>query len=160
MGVQRMRQKAKDFGYLRSNGQIVVSGGPYIEIAPVNPGFIVVPAYDPYVAFAPPRPGFVVGAAIGFGFGVAIGTWFRPWGWGYSRFAWRDHAFFINNRPWDRRWDNRGVYVHPYEGARRWDRGARVENHELIRRSDHEREYARAGRPHVEEHSRGGEHRH
>src|SRR5580704_3673640 len=27
--VQRMRQKAKDYGYLRSNGQIVVSGGPY-----------------------------------------------------------------------------------------------------------------------------------
>src|SRR5208283_4252682 len=32
--VQRMRQRARDFGYLRSNGQIVVNGGPYIEIMP------------------------------------------------------------------------------------------------------------------------------
>src|ERR1700720_2788821 len=37
--VQRMRQRARDFGYLRSNGQIIVSGGPYIEIAPANPAF-------------------------------------------------------------------------------------------------------------------------
>ena len=29
--VQRERRKARDFGYLRSNGQIVVSGGPYIH---------------------------------------------------------------------------------------------------------------------------------
>src|ERR1700692_3465012 len=27
--VQRMRQKAKDYGYLRSNAQIIVSDGPY-----------------------------------------------------------------------------------------------------------------------------------
>src|SRR5271168_3504804 len=31
--VQRERQKARDFGYLRSNAQIVVGGGPYITIA-------------------------------------------------------------------------------------------------------------------------------
>src|SRR5713226_7785583 len=30
--VQRMRQKAKDYGYLRRNEQIIVRGGPYIEI--------------------------------------------------------------------------------------------------------------------------------
>ena len=41
--VQRMRQKAKDRGYSgRTNGQIVVSGGPYVEIEPVNPAFICV----------------------------------------------------------------------------------------------------------------------
>ena len=56
--VQRMRQKAKDYGYLRSNGQIVVNAsGPYIDIDPVDPGFICVPAYDPLVVFWPPRPG-------------------------------------------------------------------------------------------------------
>ena len=33
--VQRERKKARDYGYLRSNGQIVVSGGPYITIMPV-----------------------------------------------------------------------------------------------------------------------------
>lgn len=31
--VQRERRKARDFGYLRSNGQIVVGAGPYITIA-------------------------------------------------------------------------------------------------------------------------------
>src|SRR6202161_4275884 len=49
--IQRMRQKAKDFGYLRSNDRIIVSGGPYIEILPVDPAFICVPAYDPLVVF-------------------------------------------------------------------------------------------------------------
>jgi hypothetical protein len=154
--VQRMRQKAKDFGYLRSNGQIVVSGGPYIAIAPVNPAFIPVPYYDPLVVYAAPRPGFVVGAAIGFGFGVTIGTFFRPWGWGYSRFDWGGHGFFINNRPWGRVWTNRTVYAHTYRGGvQRWDAGRRVEGHELIRRNEHERAAAREGRARVEEHSHG-----
>src|SRR5215813_11113135 len=45
--VQRERQRAREFGYLRSNQQIVVSGNPgYIDIEPVNPAFIVVPVYD------------------------------------------------------------------------------------------------------------------
>jgi len=36
--VQRDRRKARDYGYLRSNANIVVSGGPYITIMPANPG--------------------------------------------------------------------------------------------------------------------------
>jgi len=82
--VQRERHLAYQYGYLRTNGQIVVSSGPYIyiTIAPVNPAFIVVPAYNPAVVFVAPRPGFFVGAAIGFGFGVTIGAFFHPWGWG------------------------------------------------------------------------------
>jgi Protein of unknown function (DUF3300) len=150
--VQRMRQEAKDFGYLRSNEQVVVSGGPYIAITPVNPGFICVPFYDPLVVFAAPRPGFFVGGAISFGFGVTIGAFFRPWGWGYSRFDWGAHVVIINNRPWGRVWANRRVYVHPYPGVRRWDAGHRVEGHPLIKRSENERRAAREGRPHVEEH--------
>jgi len=98
--VQRERRKARDFGYLRSNGQIIVGGGPYITIAPVNPGFVVVPYYDPRIVFFAPRPGFVVGGAIRFGFGVTIGGFFRPWGWGYDRFDWDRHAVIINNEPW------------------------------------------------------------
>jgi hypothetical protein len=98
--VQRMRQKAKDYGYLRSNDQIIVTGGPYIEIDPVDPAFICVPVYDPLVVFWPPRPGIVVGAAISFGFGVTLGVAFRPWGWGVVRFDWGAHALFINNVVW------------------------------------------------------------
>ena len=150
--VQRMRQKARDFGYLRSNGQIIVSGGPYIGIEPVDPAFVVVPTYDPLIVFAPPRAGFFVGGAIGFGFGIRIGGFFRPWGWGATRIGWGEHAFFVNGRPWGRTWENRRVYVHPYPEARHYDHGARVERHELIQRSAREREAPRAGRPHEEEH--------
>jgi hypothetical protein len=154
--VQRMRQKAKDFGYLRSNGQIVVSGGPYIGIEPVDPGFIVVPTYDPFIVFAAPRPGFFVGGAIGFGFGIRIGGWFRPWGWGATRIGWGEHAVIINNVRWERTWVNRRVYVHPYPGVHRYavSGPARAEHHELIQRSAREREAARAGHPHEEEHHR------
>src|ERR1700674_1681796 len=31
--VQRERRRARDYGYLRSNGQIIVGGGPYIDSA-------------------------------------------------------------------------------------------------------------------------------
>jgi hypothetical protein len=151
--VQRMRQKAKDYGYLRSNNQIVVNAsGPYIDIEPYDPGFICVPVYDPLVVFWPPRPGFVVGGAIGFGFGINIGVAFGPWGWGGVRFDWGAHALFINNAVWGRTWFNRGVYVHPYAGLRRWGPGPRVEGHSLIRRSEEERRAPREGRPRPAEH--------
>lgn len=153
--VQRMRQKAKDYGYLRTNQQVVVSGGPYIEIAPVDPAFMCVPYYDPLVVFAAPRPGFFVGGAISFGYGVSLGVAFRPWGWGFDRFDWGHHAVFINNHPWGRVWANRRVYVHPYAGGvQRWAPSRRVESHELIRRSAPERAAPRGGHPRVEEHHR------
>jgi hypothetical protein len=148
--VQRQRAAAQRFGYLRSNGQVVVSGGPYITILPVDPGFVVVPYYDPAVVFFAPRPGFVVGGAIRFGFGVSIGGFFAPWGWapGGIRFDWGSHAVFLNNARWGRNWGNRGVYVHPYAGIRRPGPGfARpAEGHDLHGRTEPERNAARQGR--------------
>src|SRR5262249_5169027 len=147
--VQRERHKAYQYGYLRTNPQIVVTNGPYITVDPVDPAFVVVPTYDPLIVYAPPRPGFVVAGAIGFGFGVRIGTFFRPWGWGSSHFVWNTHVVVVNNRPWTRTWVNRTSYVHPY-AVRRNAPPARVEQHQLIQRSEHERAEVRAGRPHVE----------
>jgi len=152
--IQRMRQKAKDYGYLRSNDKIIVTGGPYIEIEPVDPAFICVPVYDPLVVFYPPRPGIVVGAAISFGFGAVITAAFRPWGWGVCRFDWGAHVVFINNAPWGRIWANRGVYVHPYGELHRWEPAHRVEGHRLIPRSEEERHAARMGHPRPEEQHR------
>ena len=149
--VQRQRQRAKDYGYLRTNGQIVVAGGPYITILPVDPNFIVVPYYDPAIVFFPPRPGIVVGGAIRFGFGVSIGAWFRPWGWGYSRFDWGTHVVFVNNAPWRRTWVNRATYVHPYE-VRRYEGPRAPERHELHERSERERAAPARGERRVEEH--------
>jgi len=153
--VQRERHKAYEYGYLRSNPQVVVADGPYIAITPVNPGFIVVPYYNPAVVFFAPAPGFFVGGAIRFGFGVTIGGFFRPWGWGLGRFDWRAHTVIINNSPWRRTWVNRTVYVHPYPGVRRVAPGAprvAVEHHELHERSAQERTAAREGRKVEEEH--------
>jgi hypothetical protein len=155
--VQRERRKARDFGYLRSNGQIIVGGGPYITVMPVNPGFVVVPYYDPRIVFFAPRPGFVVGGAIRFGFGVTIGGFFRPWGWGYDRFDWDRHAVIINNEPWRRGWGDRRAYVHPYPGVRRYAPAERApERHDLHERSERERAAPREGRRAPEEHGRDG----
>ncbi len=130
--VQRMRQKARDFGYLRSNGQIqVIASGPgVIEIVPVNPAFFFVPVYDPLIVFALPRPGFRIAAAISFGPGITIGAAFAPWGWGAAHFDWLSHAVIINNHPWTRGWVNRRAYVHPYS-LPRYKVEHRVERHEL-----------------------------
>lgn len=153
--VQRMRHKAQEFGYLRTNAQVIVGGGPYITILPASPDFYAVPVYDPGIVFFAPRPGFFVGGAINFGFGVSIGAAFRPWGWGGVRFGWDTHAWFIGDRPWGRTWVNRGAYVHPGYALPRYEAGRRMETHELIQRSAREREAARQGHARPPE-----EHRH
>jgi hypothetical protein len=154
--VQRDRAKAWQYGYLRTNGQVLVSSGPYITIMPVNPAFVVVPYYSPAVVFAAPAPGFFVGGAIRFGFGVSVGVAFRPWGWGvvgYNRFDWGAHAVFINAAPWGRTWVNRAVYVHPYPSVRRLAHGQRVaEAHPVHGETERERQAAREGRARREEH--------
>jgi hypothetical protein len=154
--VQRERQQAMRYGYLRSTPQVRVTNGPYIMIDPVDPGYVAVPYYDPAVVYYPPRPGFYVGGAINFGYGVSIGGFFRPWGWGYDRWDWGGHRLYINNAPWGRTWVNRGVYVHPYAEVRRYNAPRPVEHHELIRQSPQERRAPIQGRPRAEEH-RGGE---
>lgn len=149
--VQRMRRQARDFGYLRTNGQIVVTGGPYIEIVPVNPAVIYVPYYDPLIVFARPRPGFVVARGITFSFGIAIGPAFRPWGWGGNRIIWNTHTVIINNAEWHRGWANRIAYVHPYAIRRAGPPPRIEERHELREWSERERAADRNHRR-VEEH--------
>ena len=114
--VQDQRQRAYNYGYLRTNPQYrVVTPGPGdIEILPVDPNLLYVPYYDPAVVFYRPRPGFFVGGAISFGPRIFIGS-FLPWGWGGISFGWGAHNIIIGGRPWARTWVNRG-YVHPYAG--------------------------------------------
>jgi hypothetical protein len=112
--VQRMRQKAWGYGYLRSCAPLIVRDGPFVEIVPANPAFMVVPYYDPAIVFVPPPPGFVMAGALYGGFGIRLGVWFDPWGWGTTRFSWATHTVIINNAPWGRTWLNRGPYVHSY----------------------------------------------
>jgi hypothetical protein len=134
--VQRMRQKARHYGYLAPNGYVnVVSDGGYIQILPVDPNVIYVPYYDPVVVFAPPRPGFAVAGAVHFGPAITIGAVFGGWGWWLgSGFLWPSHAILIDRHPWTRVWVNRFGYVHPY--VHQWVRpiGPQVEIHRLKRR--------------------------
>jgi Protein of unknown function (DUF3300) len=130
--VQRMRHKAKDYGYLQPNSYVdVVTDGDYIDILPVTPGVVYVPEYDPLVVFARPAHGLVIGGAIRFGEGITISAAFEPWGWwwGEPAFVWPSHTILIDHRPWVRTWENREHYVHPYTAARIV--GPRVERHEL-----------------------------
>jgi Protein of unknown function (DUF3300) len=132
--IQRQRQVAEQYGYLQSNAYDQVTGGPGdIQIVPVNPSVIYVPAYDPYVVFAAPRPGFAVGGAIHFGHGITIGAGFLPFGWVGAGFGWREHNVIIDRHPWARTWENREHYVHPYEHPVPHFRGPRVEHHEFHR---------------------------
>jgi len=131
--VQRLRKKAREFGYLRTNPYCtVVENDGYIEIFPVNPAYIYVPTYDPLVVFAAPRPGFFIGGAIGWGPAVVITAGFFPWGWAHPYFGWRAHVIFFDATPWGRLWANRGYYFQPY--AHPWIRpvGPRVEVHPHI----------------------------
>jgi hypothetical protein len=131
--VQRLRKKAREFGYLRTNPYCtVVENDGYIEIFPVNPAYIYVPTYDPLVVFAAPRPGFFIGGAIGWGPAVVITAGFFPWGWAHPYFGWRAHVIFFDATPWGRVWANRGYYFQPY--AHPWVRpvGPRVEVHPHI----------------------------
>ncbi len=133
--VQDERQKAWNYGYLRTTPQYrVVTPGPGdIEILPVDPSIVYVPYYDPAVVYYRPRPGFVLSGAIRFGPRITIGA-FLPWGWGGVSFGWRTHSIIVNNHPWERTWVNRDRYVHPYAAPAR-PRAARpaprMERHEL-----------------------------
>jgi hypothetical protein len=133
--VQRMRQRARSYGYLAPNSYInVIATGGYIQILPVDPNVLYVPYYDPLVVFASPRPGFAIAGAIRFGPGITIGAAFGGWGWWLgSGFLWPSHTILIDRRPWTRVWVNRLGYVHPY--GHPWVRpsGPRVEVHRLRR---------------------------
>jgi hypothetical protein len=138
--VQRLRQQANQYGYLRDPQftqyeRVQVAGPGDIEILPMSADYYV-PYYNPVVVFARPRVAFV-GAAFRFGGGISLGVSFAPWGWGGGvGFGWREHNILIDNRPWARTWVNRGSYVHPYAAPYRRVEGPRVEHHE-IRREEH-----------------------
>jgi hypothetical protein len=130
--VQRMRKKAREYGYLRPNSYFnVVNNDGYIEILPIAQGLIYVPEYDPLVVFARPARGVVIGGAIHFGPGITITGAFEPWGWwwGAPAFIWGSHTILIDHRPWLRTWVGREHFIHPY--AARRIVGPRVERHEL-----------------------------
>ncbi len=137
--VQRLRQEAYDYGYLRDSqyARVVMSPGA-IEIVPITARYYFVPFYSPIVVFARPRPGFVVGGAIRFGGGITIGASFAPWGWAGVGFGWHEHTILVDHHPWTRTWSNRAAYAHSYAEPYKPAPGPRVEHHDAHEgHSDH-----------------------
>jgi hypothetical protein len=113
--VQVMRRKAQDAGNLKSTPQqAVTEKDSDIEIAPVDPEVVYVPAYDPWLVYGYPvvawpgwypYPGIWFGGPyLSFGLGFGIG-WFGGfgWGWGHWGFDWHNHyAVYNNNRYYSR----------------------------------------------------------
>jgi len=103
--IQVMRQKARQAGNLKSTPQQTVTNDDYgdIEIAPVGPDVVYVPAYDPWLIYGYsilPWPGWYEypgiwwgGPYLSFGFGFPIG-WFGGFGWGWGHWGWDWHHHY------------------------------------------------------------------
>ena len=97
--VQVMRKKAQQAGNLKTTEQQTVTTDDYgdIEIAPVNPEVVYIPAYDPWLIYGYPiapwpywyeYPGIWWGGPyLSFGIGFGIG-WFFGFGWGWGHWGW------------------------------------------------------------------------
>jgi uncharacterized membrane protein YgcG len=134
--IQFMRGKAQSAGNLKSTPQQTVTDDPYgdIDIAPVDPALVYVPAYDPWLIYGYPivawpgwypYPGIWYGGPyLSFGIGFGIG-WYGGfgWGWGHWGVDWhRRYATFDRGRYFSgsRTFYNRGAY---YRGGRTFDHG-------------------------------------
>jgi uncharacterized membrane protein YgcG len=133
--VQVMRRRAQDAGNLQSTPQQTVkTEGSDIEIEPVSPEIIYVPAYDPWIVYGGPIvawPGWYPypgiwydGPFLFYGAGFGIG-FFGGYGWGWHNwgFDWHDHYAIYNHDRYyshSRTFYNRGEY-HRSEGGRGGD---------------------------------------
>jgi len=101
--VQVMRRRAQQAGHLNSTPQqSVTTEGSDIEIEPVSPEIIYVPAYDPWIVYGGPigawpgwypYPGIWYDGPVIF-FGVGFGTGFYGgygWGWHHWGCDWHHH---------------------------------------------------------------------
>jgi uncharacterized membrane protein YgcG len=143
--VQHMRENAKEAGNLKPTPQLNVEDqNGQIDIDPVNPDVVYVPAYDPWAVYGYPIapwpywvdvPGIWWGGpGIYFGIGFPIAPFFGfGWGWHAWGVDWFHHGIFFNHGPYFARgpafFDRRGYYGgrpgfgHP--GAYRGDMGDR-----------------------------------
>jgi hypothetical protein len=101
--VQVLRRGAQKAGNLNSTPeQTVITEGSDIQIEPVSPEIVYVPAYDPWIVYGDPivawpgwypYPGiWYEGPALFFGVGFSIG-FFGHYGWGWHHWGcdWHHH---------------------------------------------------------------------
>jgi uncharacterized membrane protein YgcG len=114
--IQVMRQRAEDAGTLQSTPQEVVSNNQgYIQLAPVNPQVVYVPAYNPWSAYGQPvspYPGFSFTGALGaigsfvgngmrFGAGIGMAAFSHtPFGWAGWALNWLASSILFHQSPY------------------------------------------------------------
>ncbi len=140
--VQVMRQRAQAAGNLQSTPQVAVSyvqGN--IELAPVNPQVVYVPAYNPWAVYGQPvspYPGFsllgVLGSFLGsaplrYGLGIAM-TAFRstPWGWLAWGLSWLTQSVLFNHSNYYSNSNTVADWGFPYGGSLAASAMARLPN--------------------------------
>ncbi len=94
--IQVMRRRARQAGHLNSTPQQTVTEGSDIEIEPVSPETVYVPAYDPWIMYGGPLaawPGWYPypgiwydGPVIFFGDSFGIG-YYGGYGWGWHHWG-------------------------------------------------------------------------
>jgi hypothetical protein len=151
--VQRMRRIASDYAYLTRNKMIVVTPFPaYIMIMPSKPDLMPVPIYSTGVVFLPPSAAASYSPAIRYTLVENVAA-FAAWGWGSTRIAWDKRAVIVDNTPWQRGWNNKGEYVHPYPDLHRDPKAHAQEKHDLIPRTASEKSSWEDGRSTAEQHT-------
>jgi uncharacterized membrane protein YgcG len=123
--VQEMRKQAQKAGNLKPTPQLNVQDeNGQIDIDPVNPDVVYVPAYDPWVVYGYPIapwpywaevPGIWWGGpGLYFGVGWPIAPFFGfGWGWHAWGVDWYHHGIFFNRAPYFARgpaFFDRGAY--------------------------------------------------
>jgi hypothetical protein len=110
--VQEMRKKAQKAGNLKSTQQLnVQEDDGKVDIAPVDPQVVYVPAYDPWIVYGypiAPWPYWVDvpgvwwgGPGIYFGVGFPIAPFIGfGWGWGGWGVDWVHYGVFYNHAPY------------------------------------------------------------
>ena len=128
--VQVMRRRAQAAGNLQSTPQEVVRyQGDYIELAPVNPEIVYVPAYNPWAVYGEPvtpYPGFSLLGAIGefftsgplrYGLGIAMSAFSHtPWGWLAWGLNWLVQAVLFNHADYYSHSDTVADWGFPHRG--------------------------------------------
>jgi hypothetical protein len=108
--LQVLRQRALTAGTLQNTPQESVSDNQgYIQLAPVNPQIVYVPAYNPWNAYGQPiQPysgfsllgslaSFAGSAALRFGPGIAMGAFnATPFGWATWALNWLTQSIFFH----------------------------------------------------------------
>ena len=105
--VQRMRQRAYDYGHLKTNEQVKVETGDNITIYPVQKEYVYVPVYNPRVVYYVRYDGYT---RVYYGSGVWLGTWFGEWGWGSCWIDWGPRVIYVRNTRW---YAHRPIPRHP-----------------------------------------------